>query len=68
MEIEKTTEEGKVKIEMTAENPHEWAIIKGIVATADPYAVTMYLRDNGFVTDGKDVSEMLDRIEKKMEE
>ena len=67
MKVE-TKGNGEKELKITIETPFEWNFMKGLVETADPIALTKYLQDKGFVTDGNDVVDLLDLIEKKMEE
>jgi|GEM_PF-5809096 len=61
------TGNGEKKIEIVAETPFEWDFIKGLIQMSDPIALTKFLQDRGFITDGNNVVDLIDMIEEKME-
>lgn len=59
---------GNKTIAIKAESAFEWEVVKGIIAMTDPISLTTHMQDKGFVTDGNDVVDILDLLERKMEE
>jgi hypothetical protein len=54
-------------VRITTETPFEWEVLKGLLQMTDPIALTKYMQDKGFLTDGDDVVDILDTLEEKME-